>query len=92
MTHFLQQWDVLARLFGAERYLSLFIPVTQLSMLTKVFRLFIPVEEAYMQHIYVIDKKEDGTVTRKKEYGVQYVPLTDAPKDEEPRILKGSKS
>ena len=52
-----------------------------LAMLTKVCRLFIPVEEAYMQHIYVIDKKEDGTVTRKKEYGVQYVPLTDAPKD-----------
>jgi protein-L-isoaspartate(D-aspartate) O-methyltransferase len=46
-----------------------------------VLRLFIPVEEAYMQHIYVIDKKEDGTVTKKKEYGVQYVPLTDAPKD-----------
>ncbi|KAK3718661.1 hypothetical protein LTR37_004878 [Vermiconidia calcicola] len=44
-------------------------------------RLFIPVEEAYMQHIYVIDKNEDGTVTRKKEYGVQYVPLTDAPKE-----------
>ena len=50
-------------------------------MLTRVLRLFIPVEEAYMQHIYVIDKKEDGTVTKKKEYGVQYVPLTDAPKD-----------
>ncbi|KAK5172949.1 uncharacterized protein LTR77_003071 [Saxophila tyrrhenica] len=44
-------------------------------------RLFIPVEEAYMQHIYVIDKKEDGSVERKKEYGVQYVPLTDAPVD-----------
>lgn len=50
-------------------------------MLTRVFRLFIPVEEAYMQHIYVIDKNEDGSVTKKKEYGVQYVPLTDAPKD-----------
>ena len=60
---------------------SLFIPVSQPSMLTRVLRLFIPVEEAYMQHIYVIDKNEDGTVTRKKEYGVQYVPLTDAPKD-----------
>ena len=44
-------------------------------------RLFIPVEEHFMQHIYVIDKNEDGSVTKKKEYGVQYVPLTDAPKE-----------
>ena len=50
-------------------------------MLTRVLRLFIPVEESYMQHIYVVDKKEDGTVVKKKEYGVQYVPLTDAPKE-----------
>lgn len=42
-------------------------------------RLFIPVAEGWMQHIYVVDKKEDGTVERKKMYGVQYVPLTDAP-------------
>ena len=47
-------------------------------MLTHLLRLFIPVEESYMQHIYVIDKAEDGSVTKKKEYGVQYVPLTDA--------------
>lgn len=44
-------------------------------------RLFVPVEEGFMQHIYVVDKKEDGSVERKKLYGVQYVPLTDAPKD-----------
>lgn len=43
-------------------------------------RLFVPVEEGYMQHIYVVDKKEDGSVERKKLYGVQYVPLTDAPR------------
>jgi protein-L-isoaspartate(D-aspartate) O-methyltransferase len=42
-------------------------------------RLFVPVEEAHLQHIYVIDKNEDGSVERKKLYGVQYVPLTDAP-------------
>jgi protein-L-isoaspartate(D-aspartate) O-methyltransferase len=42
-------------------------------------RLFVPVEENFAQHIYVIDKKEDGTVERQKMYGVQYVPLTDAP-------------
>jgi protein-L-isoaspartate(D-aspartate) O-methyltransferase len=27
----------------------------------------------------VIDKDENGNVTTKKEYGVKYVPLTDAP-------------
>ncbi|KAF2751618.1 protein-L-isoaspartate O-methyltransferase [Sporormia fimetaria CBS 119925] len=44
-------------------------------------RLFVPVasEDGYGQHVYVVDKKEDGTVERKKLYGVQYVPLTDAP-------------
>jgi hypothetical protein len=42
-------------------------------------RLFIPVEEKHEQHIYVIDKDENGKVTTKKEYGVKYVPLTDAP-------------
>jgi hypothetical protein len=49
-------------------------------------RLFIPIEEKSEssghpeQHIYIIDKDEDGNVTTKKEYGVRYVPLTDAPK------------
>jgi protein-L-isoaspartate(D-aspartate) O-methyltransferase len=43
-------------------------------------RLFVPVAEGYLQHIYVFDKKEDGSVQKKKLYGVQYVPLTDAPK------------
>ncbi|KAF1966780.1 protein-L-isoaspartate O-methyltransferas-like protein [Bimuria novae-zelandiae CBS 107.79] len=42
-------------------------------------RMFVPVEEGHMQHIYVVDKKEDGSVEKKKLYGVQYVPLTDAP-------------
>jgi protein-L-isoaspartate(D-aspartate) O-methyltransferase len=45
-------------------------------------RLFIPVEEDQLQHIWVIDKDERGVVTRSKEYGVRYVPLTDAPKPE----------
>lgn len=43
-------------------------------------RLFVPVAEGLLQHIYVIDKDENGQVERKKLYGVQYVPLTDAPK------------
>lgn len=42
-------------------------------------RLFIPVGDA-MQYIWVIDKAADGTVTRKKDMGVRYVPLTDAPR------------
>lgn len=42
-------------------------------------RLFIPVEEDQVQHIYIVDKKEDGTVTKTKDVGVRYVPLTDAP-------------
>ncbi|KAF2459492.1 protein-L-isoaspartate O-methyltransferas-like protein [Lineolata rhizophorae] len=43
-------------------------------------RLFIPVGSGWGgQYIYVVDKKEDGSVTREKLYGVQYVPLTDAP-------------
>jgi protein-L-isoaspartate(D-aspartate) O-methyltransferase len=45
-------------------------------------RLFVPVAEGWSQHIYVIDKKEDGSLERKKLYGVQYVPLTDAPDSE----------
>jgi protein-L-isoaspartate(D-aspartate) O-methyltransferase len=42
-------------------------------------RLFVPVEEGYLQHIYVVDKDKNGKVERKKLFGVQYVPLTDAP-------------
>ena len=41
------------------------------------YRLFGPVEEGWSQHIYVIDKKEDGSIERKKLFSVQYVPLTD---------------
>ena len=41
-------------------------------------RLFIPVGEG-MQYIWVIDKGFDGVVTRRKDMGVRYVPLTDAP-------------
>lgn len=48
-------------------------------MLIVTSRLFIPVEEDGLQHIYVIDKSEGGTVKKKKAMGVKYVPLTDAP-------------
>lgn len=41
--------------------------------------MFIPVGNAGFQYIWVIDKKEDGSVERQKSFGVNYVPLTDAP-------------
>ncbi|ORY15872.1 protein-L-isoaspartate O-methyltransferase [Clohesyomyces aquaticus] len=44
-------------------------------------RLFVPVAEGWMQNIWVVDRKEDGSVERTKLFGVQYVPLTDAPAD-----------
>jgi protein-L-isoaspartate(D-aspartate) O-methyltransferase len=51
--------------------------------LTRIYNsMFIPVddEKGWGQHIYVVDKDEKGDVTKKKLYGVSYVPLTDAPK------------
>ncbi|KAF8499501.1 protein-L-isoaspartate O-methyltransferase [Gautieria morchelliformis] len=42
-------------------------------------RLFIPVG-VYSQDIIQVDKAEDGSVTRKKLFAVQYVPLTDKEK------------
>jgi protein-L-isoaspartate(D-aspartate) O-methyltransferase len=49
------------------------------SMLIFRHRLFMPVGERGSQYIYVVDKKEDGSVERNRLYGVLYVPLTDAP-------------
>jgi len=42
-------------------------------------RLFIPVEDpsSGWQSIWVVDKKEDGSVVKKKLFGVRYIPLTD---------------
>jgi protein-L-isoaspartate(D-aspartate) O-methyltransferase len=42
-------------------------------------RIFIPVGDGYMQHIYVVDKDQSGQINKQKLYGVRYVPLTDAP-------------
>ncbi|KAJ4347667.1 hypothetical protein N0V95_005210 [Ascochyta clinopodiicola] len=42
-------------------------------------RLFVPVSDGWSQHIYVINKREDGSIDQNMLYGVQYVPLTDAP-------------
>ncbi|PIA91589.1 Protein-L-isoaspartate(D-aspartate) O-methyltransferase [Cercospora beticola] len=45
-------------------------------------RLFIPVEDGKSgeQWIWVVDKDGEGRVSRKREYGVRYVPLTDGPR------------
>ena len=47
-------------------------------------RMFIPVDdelEGWSQHIWCVDKDAEGVVTRKKLFGVRYVPLTDAPRE-----------
>lgn len=44
-------------------------------------RIFIPVEdEKGEQFIWTVDKDEEGKVTKKRLFGVRYVPLTDPPK------------
>lgn len=45
-------------------------------------RIFIPVEDpdGYGQYIWTVDKDTKGDVTKKRLFGVRYVPLTDAPK------------
>jgi len=46
-------------------------------------RMFIPVEDEGgwgSQYIWVVDKDEKGEVKKKRDMGVRYVPLTDAPK------------
>ena len=45
-------------------------------------RLFIPVEDEGgwgSQYIWVVDKDENGEVRKRRDMGVRYVPLTDAP-------------
>ncbi|KAK4035354.1 hypothetical protein C8A01DRAFT_48447 [Parachaetomium inaequale] len=48
-------------------------------------RMFIPVDDeggaGWSQHIWCVDKDEGGVVTRRKLFGVRYVPLTDAPRE-----------
>lgn len=41
-------------------------------------KMFIPVGD-HEQHIWMVEKNEKGEVRKKKLFGVQYVPLTDAP-------------
>ncbi|KAK1752870.1 hypothetical protein QBC47DRAFT_453576 [Echria macrotheca] len=45
-------------------------------------RMFIPVDDdsgGWSQHVWCVDKDGEGKVSRKKLFGVRYVPLTDAP-------------
>lgn len=58
----------------------MFIPVNDSKLMIWI-RLFMPVGDSGDQSIYVVDKKQDGTVEKKKLYGVRYVPLTDAPSE-----------
>ncbi|RPA95076.1 protein-L-isoaspartate O-methyltransferase [Choiromyces venosus 120613-1] len=41
-------------------------------------RMFIPVDGGFSQYIWRVDKDEEGNVKKEKQYGVMYVPLTDA--------------
>ncbi|PWN48220.1 putative l-isoaspartyl protein carboxyl methyltransferase [Violaceomyces palustris] len=58
------------------------MPEDLVEQLASPGRLFVPVESktGYGQHIWQVDKDEKGKVTRKKLFGVAYVPLTDAEK------------
>lgn len=48
-------------------------------------RMFIPVDDegsaGLMQSVWCIDKDEKGEISRRRLFGVRYVPLTDAPKE-----------
>ncbi|KAK4185671.1 hypothetical protein QBC35DRAFT_524769 [Podospora australis] len=46
-------------------------------------RMFIPVDDdgdEFNQHIWCVDKDDKGEITRRKLFGVRYVPLTDPPR------------
>lgn len=40
--------------------------------------MFIPVDGGFAQHVWKVEKNENGSVAMEKQYGVLYVPLTDA--------------
>ncbi|KAF8312128.1 protein-L-isoaspartate O-methyltransferase [Clavulina sp. PMI_390] len=55
-----------------------FLPEPLVDQLASPGRMFIPIGDM-MQDVWQIDKDGDGNVTKKKLFGVRYVPLTDAP-------------
>ncbi|AEO60359.1 hypothetical protein MYCTH_2140326 [Thermothelomyces thermophilus ATCC 42464] len=73
------KWDAIhVGAAAAEVHASL------LDQLNAPGRMFIPVDDdggGWSQHVWCVDKDEKGEVTRKKLFGVRYVPLTDAPKE-----------
>ena len=70
-----EQWDVIH--VGAAAREAHEVLIRQLR---RPGRLFIPVGEGgEAQYIWIIDKDAEGRVTRKRDMGVRYVPLTDAP-------------
>lgn len=76
------QLNITRRLWTSSRHLEgVYYRTISSDPLSVARRLFVPVEEGFGQYIFVIDKKQDGSVERKKLYGVRYVPLTDAPKE-----------
>jgi hypothetical protein len=63
--------------------LSLFLLFCILVLTAGVSSMFIPVDDdatGWDQSVWRIEKDEEGNVTRKKLFGVRYVPLTDPPK------------
>lgn len=47
--------------------------------------MFIPVEDEHdrdAQYVWRIEKDKDGNISRKRLFGVRYVPLTNAPTEE----------
>lgn len=58
------------------------IPERLVEQLAKPGRMFIPVEDpdGNGQNIWHVDKDENGKITKQKQFGVMYVPLTDVNK------------
>ncbi|KAG0638245.1 protein-L-isoaspartate O-methyltransferase [Tuber brumale] len=54
------------------------MPQALIDQLKAPGRMFIPVDGGFSQYIWQVDKDEGGNVTKEKQYGVLYVPLTDA--------------
>lgn len=55
------------------------------TVLTSLQSMFIPVnddDDGFSQHVWRIEKNKDGEISKKKLFGVRYVPLTDAPHEE----------
>ncbi|KAH8593766.1 protein-L-isoaspartate O-methyltransferase [Bisporella sp. PMI_857] len=74
-----EEWDAIHVGAAAVELHSVLI-----EQLKRPGRLFIPVEDergySGNQYIWVVDKDKDGNVKKERQYGVRYVPLTDAPK------------